>query len=116
MSSSKIKPIIKSQLFVNQNKSDDINTKLSSVFNSNPFGSNKKVNIRSEEKKNKKIAIDLEVDDQQTIIMKLVDWIKMLENDLEEYKNYVDINLCKIKDVDKEMDEMENRLIRRIEE
>jgi len=95
------------------NPDDGFNMMITNVANSNPFGKNTNSSLRGDGKLVKNITIDFENDTQQVQISKLFERMRIMQNEFEEYKIYAESNFARTKDLEKELQEMEDRFIKR---
>lgn len=93
---------------------DGFNDMMTSVANSNPFGKNITGMPKNNETATKRMPIELD-DCSAITINALLRRITQLENDFEEYKNYVENTFAKTKNMEKELDGMEERIMRSID-
>lgn len=108
------KPLKKNKMNERPKQTDRYDAMMSSVANSNPFGKNINSVPKNIEPTTKKQDIDVE-NVSVDLINTLLRRITLLENELDEYKNYVENTFVKTKNMEKEMEQLEERIMRSID-
>jgi len=108
------KPLKKNKMTDRGKPTDGFNEMMTNVANSNPFGKNINTLPKNTERAMTRPDIDLYKTSPDPINA-LLRRITLLENELDEYKNYAETTFAKIKNMEKEMEELETRIMRSID-
>ena len=109
------KPLKKNKMTCKAKQKDGSDEMMTNVANSNPFGKNINTLPKNSETSIKRHGIDLDITSTAELIHSLLRRITLMENELDEYKNYVENTFAKTKNMEKEMEEMEERIMRSID-